>query len=87
MLRAEPSLLALYTLVVWLDAELPVRYQRVRVVAWLHKSDVTFSDAITAVRRSLWVEGVFSLSGHHEAFEKLGGPLRQILLNGLAPAA
>ena len=29
----------------------------------------------------------FSLSGHREAFEKLGGPLRQILLQGLAPAA
>ena len=54
---------------------------------WLGKSDVTFSDAITAVRRYLWVEGVFSLSGHREAFEKLGGPLRQILLQGLAPAA
>ena len=87
VLRAEPSLLALYTLVVWLYAELPVRYRRVRAVAWLGKSDVTFSDAITAVRRDLWVEGVFSISGHREAFEKLGGPLRQILLQGLAPAA
>jgi DDE superfamily endonuclease/Archaeal putative transposase ISC1217 len=87
VLRAEPCLLALYTLVVWLYAELPLRYQRVRGVAWLHKSDVTFSDAITAVRRYLWVEGVFTLSGHREAFEKLGGPLRQILLQGLAPVA
>jgi DDE superfamily endonuclease len=87
VLRAEPCLLALYTLVVWLDAELPVRYRRARVVDWLRKSDVTFSDAITAVRRYLWVEGVFSLSGHREAFEKLGGPLRQILLQGLAPAS
>jgi hypothetical protein len=86
VLRAEPCLLALYTLVVWLYAELPMRYRRVRVVAWLRKSDVTFSDAITAVRRYLWVEGVFSLSGHREAFEELGGPLRQILLRGLAPA-
>jgi len=87
VLRAEPCLLALYTLVVWLYGELPVRYHRVRVVAWLGKSDVTFSDAITAVRRYLWVDGVFALSGHREAFQKLGDPLRQILLNGLAPAA
>jgi hypothetical protein len=87
VLRAEPCLLALYTLVVWLYVELPVRYRRVGVVAWWRKSDVTFSDAITVVRRYLWVEGVFSLSGHREAFEKLGGPLRQILLQGLAPAA
>ena len=85
MLRAEPCLLALYTLVVWLYAELPLRYRRARAVEWLGKVDVTFSDAITAVRRYLWVEGVFSISGHREAFEKLGGPLRQILLQGLAP--
>jgi hypothetical protein len=87
VLRAEPSLLALYTLVVWLYGGLPVRYQRVRGVAWSGKSDVTFSGAITAVRRHVWVEGVFALSGHREAFEKLGGPLRAILLQGLAPAA
>ena len=87
VLRAEPSLLALYTLVVWLYLELPARYRRVRAVAWLGKVDTTFSDAITAVRRYLWVEGVFSMSGHREAFEKLGGPLQQILLQGLAPAA
>jgi len=87
VLRAEPSLLILYTMVVWLYAELPVRSRGVRGVDWLGKSDVTFSDAITTVRRYLWVEGVFSLTGHREAFEKLGRPLRQILLQGLAPAA
>jgi hypothetical protein len=87
VLRAEPSLLVLYTLVVWLYAELPLRYRRVHAVVWSGKVDVTFSDAITAVRRYLWVEGVFSISGHREAFEKLGGPLRQILLQGLAPAS
>jgi hypothetical protein len=87
VLRAEPCLLALYTMVVWLYLELPARYRRVRVVDWLGKSEVTFSDAITAVRRYVWVEGVFSLTGHREAFEKLGRPLRQILLQGLAPTA
>src|SRR3954449_66908 len=87
VLRAEPSLFALYTVVAWLYAELPARYRRVRVVDWPGKSDVTFSDAITAVRRWLWVEWVFSLTGHRETFEKLGGPLRRIVLQGLAPAA
>jgi hypothetical protein len=87
VLRAEPSLFALYTVVAWLYAELPARYRRVRMVDWLGKSDVTFSDAITAVRRWLWVEWVFTLTGHRETFEKLGGPLRQIVLQGLAPAA
>jgi hypothetical protein len=87
VLRAEPCLFALYTLVVWLYVELPARYRRVGVVVWSGKTEVTFSDAITAVRRYLWVEGVFSLGGHREAFAKLGAPLRQILLQGLAPAA
>jgi hypothetical protein len=87
VLRAEPGLFCLYTVVAWLYAELPRRYTQVRVVDWPGKRDVTFSDAITAVRRWLWVEWVFATHGHRDAFQKLGGPLRQILLNGLAPAA
>ena len=87
ILRVEPGLFVLYTVVAWLYAELPARFTHVRVVDWLGKSDVTFSDAITAVRRWLWVEGVFAMTGHREAFQKLGRPLRQILLSGLAPAA
>jgi hypothetical protein len=87
ILRFEPGLFVLDTVVVWLYAELPARYTQVRVVAWVGKSDVTFSDAITAVRRWLWVEWVLAMTGHREAFQKLGRPLRQMLLNGLAPAA
>jgi hypothetical protein len=87
VLRAAPGLFGLYTVVAWLYAELPRRYTRVRVVDWPGKCDVTFSDAITAVRRWLWVEWVFAIPGHSEAFSKLDGPMRQILLHGLAPAA
>ena len=87
MLRAEPSLLALYTLVVWLYAELPARYRRVRVVDYRSKRDVTFSDAITAVRRWLWLEWVLAIPGHRDAFQELRTGFRRILLNALAPAA
>jgi DDE superfamily endonuclease len=87
VLRAEPCLFGLYTVVAWLYAALPARWARVRVVDWPGKRDVTFSDAITAVRRWLWLEWVLALPGHRDAFSKLSGPLRQILLNGLAPAA
>jgi hypothetical protein len=86
VLRVAPCLFGLYTVVALLYVELPARYRRVRVVDWPGKSVVTFSDAITAVRRWLWVEWVFALPGHREAFSKLSGPLRQILLHGLAPA-
>jgi hypothetical protein len=87
VLRVSPCLFGLYTVVAYLYAELPVRYQRVRVVDWPGKHDVTFSDAITAVRRWLWVEWIFAIPGHRQAFTKLSGPFRRILLNALAPAA
>jgi DDE superfamily endonuclease len=87
VLRVGPCLFGLYTVVAWLYAGLPTRWARVRVVDWPGKRDVTFSDAITAVRRWLWQEWVLALPGHREAFSKLSGPFRQILLNGLAPAA
>ena len=46
----------------------------VRAVDWAGKQEVTFSDAITAVRRWLWVEWVFALPGYKPAFEKLPAP-------------
>jgi hypothetical protein len=87
VLRVGPCLLGLYTVVAWLYAELLERWSRVRVVDWTGKRDVTFSDAITAVRRWLWLEWVLAIPGHRGAFQKLKPGLRQILLNGLAPAA
>ena len=87
VLRAGPCLFGLYTLVACLYSQLPKRYARVRAVDWPGKRDVTFSDAITAVRRWLWREWVFAIPGHKEAFDKLSWPFRAILLYALAPAA
>jgi hypothetical protein len=87
VLRAEPCLFGLYTLVSCLYSQLPKRYARVRVVDWPGKQDVTFSDAITAVRRWLWQEWVLAIPGHRAAFQKLSRPFRAILLYALAPAA
>jgi hypothetical protein len=87
VLRAEPCLFGLYTVVALLYASLPSRYARARAVEWLGKSDVTFSDAITAVRRWLWQEWVFVIPGHSEAFQKLPQSFRCLLLSGLAPAS
>jgi hypothetical protein len=87
VLRVGPCLFGLYTVVAYLYTELPAKYQRVRVVDWPGKHDVTFSDAITAVRRWLWVEWIFAIPGHRQGFTKLSRPLRRILLNALAPAA
>jgi hypothetical protein len=48
------------------------------------KQDVTFSDAITAVRRWLWLEWVFAIAGYNAAFEKLSRPFQAVLLYALA---
>ena len=87
VLRVAPCLFSLYTVVASLFAQMPARYRRVRVIDWNGKKDVTFSDAITAVRRWLWQEWVFAIPGHHAAFSKLRRPFRAMLLYALAPAA
>jgi DDE superfamily endonuclease len=84
--RMAPCLFGLYTVVAGLYSQLPTRYTRVRLVDWPGKQDVTFSDAITAVRRWLWQEWVFAIPGHREAFRKLARPFRAVLLHALAPA-
>ncbi len=57
--RVAPCLFGLYTLVAALYSRLPRRYVGRWAVSWPGKRDVTFGDALTAVRRWLWVEWVF----------------------------
>jgi hypothetical protein len=87
VLRAAPCLFGLYTVVACLYSQLPRRYTRERAVEWAGKAVVTFSDAITAVRRWLWREWVFAIPGYKPVFEKLARPFRGLLLHALAPAA
>jgi Transposase DDE domain len=86
VLRAAPCLLGLYTVVALLDAALP-QAERWGGVEWPGKATVTFSDALTAVRRWLWSEWVFRQAGGDRAVEKLPQPLREVLFAALAPAA
>lgn len=87
VLRVAPCLFGLYTVVALLYVSLPARYRRGSLLAWVGKKDVTFSDALTAVRRWLWVEWVFAIPGHASAFSNLSRPFQQLLLAGLTPAA
>jgi DDE superfamily endonuclease/Archaeal putative transposase ISC1217 len=87
VLRAEPMLFGLYSVVALLYAQLPAEAQEEGGVDWDGKGTVTFSDAISAVRRWLWANWVFVKGGHAHAFAKLPEPLRQALLYALAPAA
>ena len=87
VLRAEPCLLGLYTVVALLYWQLPAADREDWQVVWLGKDPMAFSDAITAVRRWLWREWVLARDDHREAFSKLPANLQDTLLSALAPAA
>ena len=82
--RETPCLLGLYTVVALLYQALPQSKRR-GSVQWPGKSGVTFSDALTAVRRWLWREGVFPQAGADTAVAKLPAHLQDLLLSALAP--
>jgi DDE superfamily endonuclease/Archaeal putative transposase ISC1217 len=87
VLRAAPCLFGLYSVVVCLYLMTPETYRALGGVRWTGKQEVTFSDAISAVRKWLWVEWVFASAGQKQTFENLPEDFQQLLLNGLAPAA
>lgn len=86
VLRVTPCLFGLYSVVAWLYNELPVG-RRVGAINWPGKVGVTFSDALTAVRRWLWTDGVLAQVRGGADVEKLPAPVRELLLLALAPAA
>ncbi len=87
VLRAEPCLFGLYGVVALLYEQLPADVQAEPGVDWDGKASVTFSDAITAVRRWLWADWVFRTGGHDNPLTKLPEPVRRALVYALAPAA
>jgi len=87
VLRAEPCLFGLSSVVASLYEQLPAEAQAAVGVEGEGKTAVTFSDAITAVRRWLWTNGAFAKEGHNAPFTNLPEPLRRTLLYALAPAA
>jgi hypothetical protein len=87
VLRVAPCLFGLYSLVSLLYAQLPAAWSRQFTVHWPGKTHVAFSDAISAVRRWLWVEWALGNHGPHNAFTKLPRKLRTLLLYALAQAA
>jgi hypothetical protein len=86
VIRVTPCLFGLYSIVASLYNELPAA-RRVGAIRWLGKTGVTFSDALTAVRRRIWADGVFAQVRGGSAIEKLPPPLRDVLYSALAPAA
>lgn len=87
VLRTGPCLFGLYAVIASWYAELPARWRTEQVLTYVGKQDVTFSDAITAVRRWLWGEWVFATPQHKGAFAQIPPRLRAALLRAIAPAA
>lgn len=87
VLRAAPCLFGLYSVVALLYAGLPSETDRSGAITYRGKTEVAFSDAITVVRRRLWLEGVFEGHGQSEVFQKLPRSFQAVLLAALAPAA
>ena len=87
VLRMVPCLFGLFSIVALWYAVLPERFRHRVGIQWVGKQTTTFSDALTAVRRWLWTEGVFKTCDPGHTFSKLPGKLREMLLYALAPAA
>jgi hypothetical protein len=87
VLRTAPCLLGLFSLVslifarLWRQAQVPPRRD-----PWYAKKELTFSDAIAAVRRLCWSE-VLKQSPKHAGVLKLPSRLRLTLLDQLCRAA
>jgi hypothetical protein len=82
ILRAEPCLFGLYTLVALWFSELPAKERQEPAVAWIgsKKEALTFSDAMTLVRRHIWRWWVLESPRHVAAFQKLTAKEKRTLL-------
>jgi len=87
VLRMVPCLFGLYSVVALLYVWLPQQARLTAGIQWAGKHTVTFSDALTCVRRWLWREWVFETCGHRAAFSKLPPVFQALLCRALAPAA
>jgi hypothetical protein len=84
--RAAPCLFGLDTAVALMYEAIP-EARRSGAVEWPGKAAVTFSDALAAVRRRTWAEGVLPRAGCGSGLAELPEKVRELLLTTLAPAA
>jgi hypothetical protein len=88
VLRTAPCLLGLFSVVCLIFAAHARRHPvRPEGAAWYAKNELTFSDAITTVRRLFWSQTVFGRPSDHDAIAKLPRRLRLLLLDRLTRAA
>ena len=88
VLRTGPCLLGLFSLVCLIFAEYRKDHSpRLAQADWYAKTEPSFGDAIATVRRLFWQKTIFGQPAHNEAFQKIPGKLRNLLLDCLTRAA
>jgi len=87
--RTAPCLLGLFSVVsLWYHRQAGTRPARLATDPWYaDKAAPTFSDALAAVRRSLWDQTIFSGAFGHGALKQLKPKFRETLLDELSRAA
>jgi hypothetical protein len=84
VLRVEPCLFCFYTLVVYWFDYLPKRNQEAIHLNWAGKTNISFSDALTSVRRNAWSDYLFPHPTPNTPVEKLTTRKQQTILDALA---
>jgi hypothetical protein len=88
ILRTTPALLGLFSLVTLWMHDITQRQTIVpRTAAWYAKANLTFSDAIAAVRREIWAEQIFNASRQAGEMIKIPRELADRMADALAYAA
>jgi hypothetical protein len=88
ILRTTPALLGLFSLItLWTHDLAKAKKLKPRVTAWYSKSDLTFSDAIAAVRREIWHHQISCMSWPSRDIIKIPRHIWRRVENALAYAA
>ena len=88
VLRTAPCLLGLFSVIaVLFHRHTRGKAPRPGACPWYPKREVSFSDALAAVRRLMWQQTVFAEADQHDALKKLPRRLRHTLLDHLSRAA
>jgi len=86
VLRVEPCLFLLHTLIAFWYSQLPKRQSGKVHIRWQGKTTIAFSDAIATVRRCLWDAHLFQHPRIRTHVEKLPPSARNAILDALALA-
>ena len=86
VLRAEPCLFGLDSAVALWSAALPDHDRQNIEPTWAGKTTVTFSDAITLVRRDLWRRWIFATPAFQAVVQKLTPNQKRQLIRTLTLA-